>query len=140
MCCRVVSQVTTQDNRPVQLGGVTVVPEPSGTRSMAAMITHEIPAAPEVLSSDVLLSYDRPHSPLIAHDRVSDPDPYGRFQKAAAPMSEVECTTSWDSAVTGRDAAIVGCAPADPLSALSRALAGDGRLVESEEVSDEAAN
>jgi hypothetical protein len=76
VCARHVSHLTTTSGNAVQIGEVTVVPEPDGSRGLIDRIRREIPGAPRAWNRDVPHPYDPPHSLLIIREITDDPDPY----------------------------------------------------------------
>jgi hypothetical protein len=75
VCCRYVSHLTTSGNE-VQLGDITVVPEPDGFGGFVGRIQQEIRGAARAWNRDYPRPYDPPHALLIARETAADPDPY----------------------------------------------------------------
>jgi hypothetical protein len=76
VCCRHVTHLTTASGDEVQIGDVTVVPEPEQWGAFIERIEHEIPGAPRAWNRIDPRLYDPPHSLLIIRETTSDPDPY----------------------------------------------------------------
>jgi hypothetical protein len=76
VCCRHVSHLTTASGDEVQIGDVTVVPEPEQWGGLVQRIQREIRGAPQAWNREDPRPYDPPHSLLIIRETTDDPDPY----------------------------------------------------------------
>jgi len=76
VCCRHVSHLTTTSGAEVQIGDVTVVPEPEQWGGLVDRIQHEIRGAARAWNRDHPRPYDPPHSLLITREATDDPEPY----------------------------------------------------------------
>jgi hypothetical protein len=76
VCCRHVSHLTTANGGEVQIGDVTVVPEPEQWGGLIERIEHEIRGAPRAWNRIEPRPYDPPHSLLIIRETTDDHDPY----------------------------------------------------------------
>jgi hypothetical protein len=76
VCCRHVSHLTTTSGAEVQIGDVTVVPEPEQWGQLVARIEREISGAARAWNRDDPRPYDPPHSLLITREITDDPEPY----------------------------------------------------------------
>jgi len=78
VCCRHVSHLTTADGREVQIGDITVVPEPEGDfDTLRNRFQHEISAAPRAWNRERPSLYGPPHALLITRETSQDPDSFG---------------------------------------------------------------
>lgn len=76
VCCRHVSHLTTTTGAEVQIGNVTVVPEPEQWGGLVDRIQREIRGAARAWNRDDPRPYDPPHSLLIAREITDGPEPY----------------------------------------------------------------
>jgi hypothetical protein len=76
VCCRHVSHLTTESGGEVQLGEVTVVPEPEQWGGLIKRVQREISGAPRAWNREDPRPYDPPHSLLVIRESTDDPDPY----------------------------------------------------------------
>jgi hypothetical protein len=76
VCCRHVSHLTTESRGEVQLGEVTVVPEPEQWGGLIKRVQREISGAPRAWNREDPRPYDPPHSLLVIRESTDDPDPY----------------------------------------------------------------
>jgi hypothetical protein len=74
-CCRVVSHITTAAD-PVEVAGVTVVPERHGVRDFERLIGGWIPAGGSVFNRDPPFSHNPPNAMLVISDRGKNKDVY----------------------------------------------------------------
>jgi hypothetical protein len=74
-CCRVVSHITTAGD-PVEVAGVTVVPEHHGVRDFERLIGEWIPAGGSVFNRDPPFSHNPPNAMLVISDRGPNKDVY----------------------------------------------------------------
>ena len=75
VCCRHVSHLTTS-GQEVQVGDVTVVPEPDGFGGLVDRIEREIRGAAQAWKGEDPRPYDPPHSLIIVRETTEDPNPY----------------------------------------------------------------
>ena len=71
-CCRVVSHITTANDEPVEVAGVTVVPEHHGVREFERLITKWIPAGSSVFNRDPPFAHNPPNAMLVVSDHGSN--------------------------------------------------------------------
>jgi hypothetical protein len=76
ICCRHVSHLTTASGDEVQVGDVTVVPEPERWGGLVQRIQREVRGAARAWNREDPRPYDPPHSLLIIRETTDDPDPY----------------------------------------------------------------
>ena len=75
VCCGHVSHLTTASGHEVQIGDITVVPEPERDfDTLLDRLQHEISAAPRAWNRERPRPYGPPHSLLITRDTTQDPD------------------------------------------------------------------
>ncbi|WP_397517949.1 hypothetical protein [Rhodococcus opacus] len=76
VCARHVCHMTTVSGEEVQIGDITVVPEPEGYEGLGTRIEREIGGAPRAWNRDVPRPHDPPHSLLILREATAGPNPY----------------------------------------------------------------
>ncbi|TCO55655.1 HEPN domain-containing protein [Actinocrispum wychmicini] len=77
VCARHVSHLTTASGTEIQIGDVTIMPEPYGPHAaITDRIRREIPGAPRAWNRDLLRPYDPPHALLIVRETTDAADPY----------------------------------------------------------------
>jgi hypothetical protein len=86
VCCRHVSHLTTSSGGEVQIGDVTVVPEPKQWGGLVQRIQREISGAPRAWNRDDPRPYDPPHSLLIIRQTTDEPDPYSVDNQLSARL------------------------------------------------------
>lgn len=86
VCARRISHLTTASGQEIQIGDVTIVPEPEGHRSLFHRIRREIPAAPRAWNPEPPRTYDPPHALLIIRQTTDDPDPYAVSRRLSARL------------------------------------------------------
>jgi hypothetical protein len=86
VCARHVSHLTTASGGEVQIGDITVVPEPDGFGGLVRRLCREIPGAPRAWSRDDPRPYDPPHALLITRETSDSPDPYAVIRELSARL------------------------------------------------------
>jgi hypothetical protein len=76
VCARHVSHLTTTSGDELQIGDITVVPEPEEWGGLVDRIQDEIRGAGQAWNRDDPRAYDPPHSLLIIRELTEDSDPY----------------------------------------------------------------
>lgn len=76
VCCRHVCHLTTETGGEVQLGAVSVLPEPDGFGGLTDRIQKEIPSAPRAWNREDPRPHDPPHALLTVRKTTEDPDHY----------------------------------------------------------------
>jgi hypothetical protein len=76
VCCRHVSHLTTTTGAEVEIGEVTVVPEPQAWEQLVSRVQWEVRGAARAWNRDDPRPYDPPHSLLITREISDDPEPY----------------------------------------------------------------
>jgi hypothetical protein len=77
VCARHVSHLTTASGAELQIGDITVVPEPEDTYTfLEDRIRREIPSAPRAWNRELPRPYDPPHALLIIRESTDAPDPH----------------------------------------------------------------
>jgi hypothetical protein len=76
VCARHVSHLTTTSGDELQIGDITVVPEPEEWGGLVDRIQHEIRGAAQAWNREDPRPYDPPHSLLIIREVTDDSDPY----------------------------------------------------------------
>jgi Apea-like HEPN len=87
VCCRHVSHLTTAGGEEVEIGDVTVVPEPEGPQGWGLLvrrIQREVRGAARAWNRDDPRPHAPPHSLLIAREVGEDPEPYKVAERLAA--------------------------------------------------------
>ncbi len=74
VCVRHVSHLTSSTESEIQLGDITVVPEPADWGGLTDRVQHEIVGAAQAWNRDDPRPYGPPHSLLIAREVTADPD------------------------------------------------------------------
>ncbi len=74
VCCRHVCHLTTDAGREVQIGDVSVLPEPEGFGGLTDRIQKEIPGAARAWNREDPRPYNPPHSLLIIRKTTDDAD------------------------------------------------------------------
>jgi hypothetical protein len=78
VCCRHVSHLTTASGHELQIGDITVVPQPEGDFDILInRLKHEISAAPRAWNRERPSPHGPPHSLLITRETTRDPDSLG---------------------------------------------------------------
>lgn len=86
VCIRHVSHLTTTSGDELQIGDVTVVPEPEERGGLLDRIQHEIRGAAQAWNREDPRPYDPPHSLLIIRELTDDPDPYKVVSRLSARL------------------------------------------------------
>ena len=86
VCCRHVSHLTTASGGEVQIGDVTVAPEPEQWGGLVQRIQREISGAPRAWNRDDPRPYDPPHSLLIIRQTTDEPDPHSVDNRLSARL------------------------------------------------------
>ena len=73
VCCRVVSHLTTADDLPIELQGLTVLPETPGGPDIERHILDTVPGAPTAYNRERPSVWNPPHALIVARDRGRDP-------------------------------------------------------------------
>ncbi|MFE5501349.1 hypothetical protein ACFQ73_02205 [Amycolatopsis japonica] len=77
VCAQHVSHLTTASGVEIQIGDITIIPEPEDShRFLTNRIQQEIPSAPRAWNRDLPRPYDPPHTLLIIRETTDTPDPY----------------------------------------------------------------
>ncbi|WP_410593660.1 hypothetical protein [Amycolatopsis sp. lyj-23] len=77
VCARHVSHLTTAGNAEIQIGDITIIPEPEDAhRFLADRIRREIPGAPRAWNRDLPRPFDPPHALLLIRETTDAADPY----------------------------------------------------------------
>jgi hypothetical protein len=87
VCVRHVSHLTSATRNEIQLGDITVVPEPADWGGLTDRVQHEIIGAAQAWNRDDPRPYGPPHSLLIARETTADPDVEGVKQRLSARIS-----------------------------------------------------
>jgi hypothetical protein len=74
-CCRIVSHITTPGD-PVEVAGVTVVPESRGVREFERLLGRWIPAGDSVFNRDPPYSHNPPNAMLVVSKSASSKEMY----------------------------------------------------------------
>jgi hypothetical protein len=86
VCIRHVSHLTTTSGDELQIGDVTVVPEPEERGGLLDRIQNEIRGAAQAWNREDPRPYDPPHSLLIIRELTDDPDPYKVVSRLSARL------------------------------------------------------
>jgi hypothetical protein len=81
VCCRFVSHIATDGEREINLGDITVVPEPPGFGGLTERIAREIAGGWSAFNRDEPRPFDKPHALLIIRERTDDLEPYEVAQR-----------------------------------------------------------
>lgn len=84
VCCRHVTHLTTASGQDVEIGDITVVPEPEGDfDTLTSRLQQEISGAPRAWNRDDPRPYGPPHSLLVAREATEDPNIYGASKRVS---------------------------------------------------------
>jgi hypothetical protein len=87
VCARHVSHLTTGSGTEIQVGDVTIIPEPEGSYGfLADRARREIPGAPRAWNRDLPRPYDPPHALLIIRETTDAADPYAVRSRLSARL------------------------------------------------------
>jgi hypothetical protein len=86
VCCRHVSHLTTASGQEIQVGDVTVVPEPDGIIGLTGRIQQEINGAARASSHEDQTVFDPPHSLLIIRETAQETRPFQVGSRLSAKL------------------------------------------------------
>ncbi len=87
VCARHVSHLTTASGNEIQIGDITIVPQPEHSYGfLADRIRREIPGAPRAWKRDLPHPYDPPHALLIIRGTTDTVNPYVARDRLSAKL------------------------------------------------------